>query len=218
MRYIHVLAEGQTEVEFVKQVLCGYFIKYDLLLDSRAVETSRDSQKIYRGGLSTYVKARTDLKRWMKERPRDYFTSMFDFYRLPTDFPGMNHSAKSNLAKVKHIEREFAADIDFQRFIPYIQMHEFEALLFTDITFLKGELFGKDTAIEALSDETKHLLPEDINNGPTSSPSKRILSKLPNYDKVVNGVSVTKAIGVDALCNACPHFKEWIEALKTLAF
>lgn len=57
-------------------------------------------------------------------------------------------------------------------------MHEFEALLFTDITFLKGELFGKDTAIEALSDETKHLLPEDINNGPTSSPSKRILSKI----------------------------------------
>ena len=60
MRYIHVLAEGQTEVEL----------------------------------LSTYVKARADLKCWMKELPRDYFTSMFDFYRLPTDFLGMNHSAK----------------------------------------------------------------------------------------------------------------------------
>lgn len=97
-------------------------------------------------------------------------------------------------------------------------MHEFEALLFADITLLKGELFGKDTAIEALRDETIQLLPEEINNGPSSSLSKRIISKLPNYDKVVNGVSVTKAIGVDALCNACPHFKEWIEALKTLAF
>lgn len=216
MRYIHVLAEGQTEVEFVKQVLCGYFIKYDLLLDSRAVETSRDSQKIYRGGLSTYVKARADLKRWMKERPRDYFTSMFDFYRLPTDFPGMNHSAKSSIAKVKHIESAFATDIDFHRFIPYIQMHEFEALLFADITLLKGELFGKDNAIDALREETIQLLPEEINNGPSSSPSKRIISKLPNYDKVVNGVSVTKAIGVDTLCNACPHFKEWIDTLKTL--
>lgn len=144
------------------------------------METSRDSQKIYRGGLSTYVKARADLKRWMKERPRDYFTSMFDFYRLPTDFLGMNHSAKSSLAKVKHI------------------------------------VFGKDNAIDALREETIQLLPEEINNGPSSSLSKRIISKLPNYDKVVNGVSVTKAIGVDTLCNACPHFKEWIDTLKTL--
>lgn len=171
------------------------------------METSRDSQKIYRGGLSTYVKARADLKRWMKERPRDYFTSMFDFYRLPTDFLGMNHSAKSSLAKVKHIESAFATDIDFHRFIPYIQMREFEALLFADITLLKGELFGKDNAIEALREETIQLLPEEINNGPSSSLSKRIISKLPNYDKVVNGVSVTKAIGVDTLCNACPHLK-----------
>ena len=218
MKYVHVLAEGQTEVSFIKQVLCGYFLEHGLVLDSRAVETSRDSRRVYRGGVTSYAKAQADLKRWIKERPGDYFTSMFDFYRLPPDFPGMSHNAASDLQKVKHIESAFASDIGCHRFIPYIQMHEFEALLFTDITFLKGELFGKDTAIEALSDETKHLLPEDINNGPTSSPSKRILSKLPNYDKVVNGVSVTKAIGVDALCNACPHFKEWIEALKTLAF
>ena len=67
-------------------------------------------------------------------------------------------------------------------------MHEFEALLFADITLLKGELFGKDNAIEALRDETIQLLPEEINNGPSSSLSKRIISKLPNYDKVVNGV------------------------------
>lgn len=217
MKYVHVLAEGLTEVTFVKQVLCEYFIEHGLLLDSRAVETSRTSQKIYRGGLSNYVKAREDLKRWMKERPGDYFTSMLDFYRLPTDFPGMNHRAKSNLAKVKYIESEFALDIACQRFIPYIQLHEFEALLFTDITLLKVELLKKDDAIDALQNETKHLLPEDINNGPTTSPSKRILSKLPNYDKVANGVPVTRAIGVDALCKACPHFREWIDILKNLA-
>ena len=66
-----------------------------------------------------------------------------------------------------------------------------------------------------LREETIQLFPEEINNDPSSSPSKRIISKLPNYDKVVNGVSVTKAIGVDTLCNACPHFKEWIDTLKT---
>mgnify|MGYP002304801959 FL=1 len=99
MKYVHVLAEGQTEVSFIKQVLCGYFLEHGLVLDSRAVETSRDSRRVYRGGVTSYAKAQADLKRWIKERPGDYFTSMFDFYRLPPDFPGMSHNAASDLQK-----------------------------------------------------------------------------------------------------------------------
>jgi hypothetical protein len=61
---------------------------------------------------------------------------MFDFYALPHDFPGYAESHKQTdlKARIEHLESCFQADIGDHRFIPYIQLHEFEALLFTEPT------------------------------------------------------------------------------------
>src|SRR6266446_415598 len=64
---------------------------------------------------------------------KDRYTSVPDHvYKLPTDFPGF--AQVKNFAdpyqKVTHLEERLAADIADSRFIPYIQLHEFEGLLF----------------------------------------------------------------------------------------
>lgn len=217
MRRVHILVEGQTELQFVKRVLWTYFSHYDLDLDARAVETSRTRYKIHRGGITSYLKAKNDLLRWIKENPKDYFSTMFDFYALPNDFPGMSSVATNACRKVKLIEEAIKVDIPHHRFIPYIQLHEFEALLFTDIRLLKAEFEGKDREIEMLYKSTRAIAPEDINNSPETAPSKRILSFLPIFDKVSNGVSIAEAISVDEMCKVCPHFNEWITKLKKIA-
>ena len=142
---------------------------------------------------------------------------MFDFHALPNDFPGMDCAISNARKKVENIENALKEDIAHYKFIPYIQLHEFEALLFTDICMLKAELLTKDAEIDQLYLSTKDIPPEDINNSPETAPSKRILSFLPSYDKVSNGVSVAEAITVDKLCESCPHFKSWIDSLKGLA-
>lgn len=51
---------------------------------------------------------------------------MFDFYALPTDFPGYSDSLAKmdSYERVESVEDAFAENINMHRFIPYIQLHE----------------------------------------------------------------------------------------------
>ena len=71
---------------------------------------------------------------------------MFDFYALPKDFPGVKDAEKlqNDIDKVNCLEnalfediKKFQGDFDDNRFIPYIQLHEFEALFYTNLSALK---------------------------------------------------------------------------------
>ena len=115
---------------------------------------------------------------------------------------------------VKHIESALHADIGHHKFIPYIQLHEYEALLFSDIQKLELEYPDKQREIAQLIDDVTGLKPEEINSKPETAPSKRILSRIPSYDKVTSGLNITKEIGVDKLMQKCPHFDSWIRAIS----
>ncbi|MCI8992175.1 MAG: DUF4276 family protein [Eubacterium sp.] len=60
-----------------------------------------------------------------------------------------------------------------QRFIPYIQLHEFEALLFTDITVLKKDYLEREDMVRIgkLYEDTKDIPPEEINHGEETAAS-----------------------------------------------
>ncbi len=62
----------------------------------------------------------------------------------------------------------------------------------------------------------KFQSPEDINQTPGSSPSERILSILPDYQKTVAGLLISKAIGVAVMQSECPHFDKWVKKLIAL--
>ena len=225
---LNILCEGQTEEKFVKEVLKPYFNGQSIVVKSRLLVTSR--KKDASGGLISYPQAERDLKLWMREvshrkSETHYFTTMFDLYALPDDFPGsiQSKSIVDAYAKVEHLENEFGRAIGSPNFIPYIQLHEFEALLFCDIEKLIIEYPKCHKEIERLK-ETLHSYndnPELIDNSPETAPSKRIIKAIEgqnkyNYNKPVSGSKVTKYIGMPSLTTQCRHFKQWIERITAI--
>lgn len=225
---LNLLCEGQTEDKFVKEVLRPYMKGYGIVVKSRLLVTSR--KKNANGGMISYKQAKNDLSLWMKEvahrnSETHYFTTMFDMYALPDDFPGViqNKTTGDAYLAVKSIENAFATDIDSHRFIPYIQLHEFEALLFCDIEKLSSDYPKCKKEIESLA-EVLHSYqdnPELIDNSPITAPSKRIIkaiegSRQYRYNKPSTGASVTKAIGMEQLMTRCRHFGEWVKKLQSI--
>jgi len=173
--------------------------------------------------MTTYAKAKNDIVRWLKERPENTcrFTTMFDLYALPTDFPGFPEAQKKTdpYEKVRVIEAALQADVGDWRFLPYIQLHEFEALILADPRQLDWEYLEHENSIRQLIAmvEAEGGNPEKINDGAETAPSKRIGRLIPEYDKVTAGNAVIEKIGLDILCRKCQHFGDWLTRLEQLS-
>ena len=158
---LHITAEGQTEVRFVKEVLTPYLGEREVWADARCVLTSKNNRLgvEYRGGwrrTSAYSTVKRDICTWMKEdqNPVVRFTSMFDLYALPRDFPGYAEAYREAdpYRRVAILEEALRADINGElndmRFLPYIQLHEFEALILADPRQLDWEFLEHDSPIQ----------------------------------------------------------------------
>lgn len=223
---LHILCEGQTEERFVKEVLSPYLQQFNIYPKPIVLLTSK--KKNARGGMLSYSQAKRDLTILQKQfrdntSEHHMFTTMFDYYALPDDFPGVEESTEiQNVrSRISFLEDKFAEELGGSAFIPYIQLHEFEALLFVDIIKLQTEYPLSSEKIRVLKKETDiYGDPEMINNSPDTAPSKRIIAALSqdyHYNKVQSGATVTSAIGIEALLENCQHFKEWIENIKRIA-
>lgn len=122
--------------------------------------------------------------------------------------------------RVEFLERAFAVDINDQRFIPYIQLHEYEAILFCEPSSLRYFYDHHEpqiAALQALADG--HTSPERIDDGPQTAPSKRIIGQIPDYEdaKTAVGPEVAVLIGLETIRSKCPHFHGWLSRLEGLA-
>jgi hypothetical protein len=220
---LHVTSEGQTEEAFVKRILAPHLGAFNVFSDARSVLTSRDKKayKHYREGLLSYIKAKADIQTWMKEdgHAECRFTTMFDLYALPDDFPGYTDAKRETdpYREVQALERAMGEDIGDHRFIPYIQLHEFEALILADVGKLDWEYLDHDAPIRRLVQMVGNRNPELIDDTPDGVPSKRILRELPEYDKANLGVLVAERIGLEIMKTKCSHFRNWLELLERLA-
>jgi len=98
--------------------------------------------------------------------------------------------------------------------IPYIQLHEFEALLFSDPSAFLEAFPGNQRAVDRLTAiRARFRNPEEINLIPGKAPSKRILDVLPDYQKPVAGMLIAQRIGVARIRQECRHFDEWLSRL-----
>lgn len=220
---LHVVAEGQTEEAFVKRILSHHLGFFDITTDVRCVQTSKKHGKKYRGGLRSYEQIKSDLLKWLKEdhSPEARFTTMIDLYGLPGNFPAISTAIKTNYPgkKVDFLEKAFADDIGDKRFIPYLQLHEFEALIFVDPTKLELEFIGKRRPIENLLNiKNQFPAPEDIDKGTETAPSKRIIKEIPEHEgrKASAGPRIVEAIGLKNICMSCKHFRNWLQKLEQL--
>jgi hypothetical protein len=174
--------------------------------------------------MTTYAKVKKDIQQWIKhENDSDRrFTTMFDYYALPDDFPGYSNAKRltNPYDKVACIEQAFAEDMDDYRFIPYLQLHEFEALLFSDLDLLLLEYENKGKEVEnlkyILSQSPFNNNPELIDEGKETSPSHRIISQIPEYQKISSGSLLTGLISIEVLRDKCKHFNEWLTKLELL--
>ncbi len=140
---------------------------------------------------------------------------------LPNDFPGYEDAAKKvdPYERVATLEKALGEDIDHPRFVPYIQLHEFEALIFSDPTKLDVQYFEHNIAIQRLVEiASQSDTPELIDDGAESAPSKRIIKEIPEYEwmKASAGPLVVQEIGLPTILSKCTHFGEWFEKLKAL--
>ncbi len=224
MKLIYVVTEGQSETNFVNKVLSPYFSENKKILIPTTVLTKVDERKgkMHKGGLSNYEKARITIKQNLlhTNKPNVFVTTMFDYYAIPSDTPGYSEAKKFTdpYKKVACLEQNM---LDFEKlpnlavFHPYIQLHEFEALLFSNIDILGNEYFEYNIKpLKECIEQKKN--PELINDGIATAPSKRIISCIPDYDKVSAGVAVLEKIGINNLCKSCNHFSEWIEWMKSV--
>ncbi|MDX1992912.1 MAG: DUF4276 family protein [bacterium] len=217
MKKAHFLVEGRTEAFFVTQVLVPHFLKFSVAPNPIEIKTRQPyAGAASRGGIVAYSLIREQLKRLLGDSSAAWVTTMFDFYQLKKDFPGMDKlprgSARDN---VRFIEAEMQTNLNHQRFVPYLQLHEFEALLFSQPEQISAA-FPKDKREKELVAIRKSFpTPEDINHD--QPPSKRLKQLVPQFDKVNIGVQIAASIGLETMRRECPHFHQWLQKLETFS-
>lgn len=171
--------------------------------------------------MPSFKKIKRDIEWWLIEDKSAYLTTMFDLYALSNDFPEYDSAlkAKNPYQKVKILENALKAEISNSNFIPYIQLHEFEGLLFSDVKIIDEVLKPyHNSKIEALTSIRRQFnTPEEIDDGDETAPSKRIISLFRSYQKVTYGYQIANRIGIDVIRKECPHFNEWMVKLGQLA-
>ena len=108
---------------------------------------------------------------------------------------------------------------DSRRVIPYVQQHEFESLLFSDVDAFAAVLPGVSNEVVPTLRHIRSQFPspEDINDNPATAPSKRIAGAVPEYRKVVHGPLIAGETGLDTIRRECRRFNAWMERLEALA-
>jgi Domain of unknown function (DUF4276) len=163
-----VLVEGQTEEQFVTQVLQPYlWAKTELWLTPRILVTKLvKSGPNFKGGILNFNQVQRDLSRLRQDHDVAVITTLFDYYGLPALFPGMaSRPDGTPKQRVDHVQSEFAAAVGDSRFLPFLALHELEAWLFCDLGERVQWLYeGGD--IEALRAVRQSVTtPEEINEG-----------------------------------------------------
>lgn len=219
---LNFVVEGPTERRFIENVLRPHLANYSIWVAARCVETSRSRGRKYSGGVRDYAKAKRDVERWMKEDQNSdaRFTTMFDLYALPGDFPGYEKARQESdpYTRIRLLEDALWEDISDRRFVPYLQLHEFEALLLSDPEKLQERFNRHSAGIRRLAQVAGQSNPELINDGYETAPSKRIIREIPEYesDKASSGPIVAERIGLAILRAKCHHFSAWLGKLEAL--
>lgn len=218
-KVVLISVEGQTEETFVTKVLQPYFVTRNVWLQAILLKMYTPGGILTgKGGYLTYAKIKKELQRLFNDSSAIAITTMYDFYAIAKDFPGYaNLPVGSGAQRVAHLEAALREALTDQRFRPYLQLHEFESLLFADIEKTHGVLLGNRQQMEALRAITREFpAPEDINEGRTTAPSKRLRAVFPAYQKTSDGPLITLEIGLERLRIACPHFNAWLTWLESL--
>ena len=216
MKNIYIYCEGQTEEAFVNELLYPYFFRMGIVVIPIVCTTKRTASRKYRGGAVEYQRIKNEITILCKSHSNEFVTTMFDYYAMPTDTPGIGNNDPDIMRRINAIEGTVNDDIGMKNCRFHFMLHEFEGILFSDPSSFET-ITDAQTVERIRQIRAEFPTPEHINNSPHTAPSKRLEALIPCYAKVRNGTIVSKKMGLDAIIAECPHFREWIESLSSLA-
>ena len=190
--------EGQTEETFVKDVLAEHLRTVDVVPYPVLLGRARGRHGGDNVGIDRLVSEMVDL-----HRNYDAVTSLVDFYGFRDKEDRTVEELEEHL-----IERIEGCISDARRVFPYVQKHEFEALLFSDVAAFKAIGSEADGVVET---------PEDIDDDPENAPSRRIAGVVAGYHKRLHGPPVTLEAGLAKIRAECSRFRAWLTRLEGLA-
>jgi len=217
---VYVIVEGQTEQTFIREILAPLMSYKGIYLHPAII-----GKPGHKGGDIKFERAKSDIGKLLKQRYSIYVSTMFDYFRIEPDWPGRKNILSIDTAsqKAKKLEQETLLsmiqeypDLNVEkRFIPYVSMHEFEALLFSDTDKLAKIIHTDPSKIENILKECGE--PEEINDNEQTAPSKRLQSLCyKKYRKVAMGKIIAYSVGIKTMRKKCPHFNEWLNKLELL--
>jgi hypothetical protein len=216
MKKITIICEGYSELAFCKDILEPHLKNFGIELFYELTDHSKD------GGITKWHNIKNQIIKIFTIDQEMTISTFFDYY-------GMNKSLQfrrwteaeqemDRSIRMEILEKGMDEDIDDEiKFIPYVQLHEYEALVFTD--YAAFELLYDDEDANLV--ELKRICeqypnPEEINNIKITSPSHRLLQNIRRYNKIQSGIDLITATGLAKIRDKCPRFNEWVKRLESI--
>lgn len=216
MKRLIIVCEGQTEQEFCNDILQPHLNQFGIVIQNPTIKKTA-------GGIVRWDSLKHQIETHLKQDPTAFVTTLIDFYGIHAyhNYPNWLQANQHNNKNVGMdlMEQGMLSDIPAQfqhRFIPYIQLHEFEGLLFCDINvfdngFEENEFLDYNYLVQTINDNQN---PELINDSSITAPSKRLLKIIKDYSKITHGCLIAQDIGINKIRAKCPRFNKWIDDLE----
>lgn len=218
--YIEVIAvvEGKTEQIFIEKLLAPYLGHKNIGM--RATQVTKPGMK---GGDVKFSRVARDIGNHLKQRSDIFVTTFIDYYGTK-EWPGLDrlnsNSEPATIAQMLNVsaKTEMTQKFPFhnveRRYIPFVAVHEFETLLFSDAVILADEL---QVDVQAVSDIIESCGgPENINNSRQTAPSKRLGNLNDRFKKTTTGIAIAERIGIETMRQHCPLFNQWLGELESI--
>ena len=222
MKKIIIVVEGSTEEKFVRQVIKPYF-QQTAYVDAQQWVTNRKLGTS--GGGESFDLIENHVKRLIskyKYEKETFISTMIDLYGFPRqgntvydeEVLGLNKGYQRAIL----LQKKMSVRFNYKNFVPYVQLHEYEALLLSQPEKLEIFYTDRRKEIDLLKSEIAGKRPEEINETPEGAPSRIISRYLPSYkkQKTTVGVITAESIGLPKLRANCPHFADWLTRLEAL--
>ncbi len=215
IRGIYIICEGQSEEEFVNAILKPYFNSFQIY-DVRPILMS--TSKGHKGGDVKYDRLKFNIDRLLANEKDILVTTFIDFFRLKSDFPKFKEAQqyRNKIQRIAFLEQSLTDAVNHNRFVPYIQLHEFEGLLFAAKDGFEFLPDLKQTNLNRLLlavDEKEN--PEELNDGALTAPSKRLAELIPGFDKnkPFFGGIIAEINTINPVLQRCLRFNNWVQSL-----
>lgn len=217
MKRIIIICEGETEREFCTKLLAPIFIEKGIYIQAPLIKKTM-------GGIIGWEGLTKQIEGHLKNEPNAFVTTLIDYYGLHDnhEFPGWQKSSAiaDKNSRMDFLETEMQNSINSSlshRYIPYIQLHEFEGLLFNNIDVFYSQIPLQDIVGEAELQQTfkDYDNPEMINNNYETCPSRRLKRIIKGYNKILYGHYLAEAIGLENIRNKSPRFNQWLQRIES---